>query len=137
MSNAVKRVKHIGIPLVVIPLVVIPSPYRSGLRPLVEYVESLRMLLPGELVTVVVPEMVPKKWWEHLLHNRTVFYIRTAFLFKPNVVVTTVPFLLGHAYRLPDLIEHDDQIGERSPEPLEEGVAGRLEESAAGRVEAA
>lgn len=76
---------------------------------------------------MVVPETVPKKWWEHLLYNKTVFYIRTAFLFKPNVVVTTAPFLLGHAYRLRDLIEHDDQIGERSPEPLEERAAGRVE----------
>jgi len=95
-----------------VPLVVIPSPYRSVLRPLVDYVDNLRLVLPGELVTVVVPEIVPKKWWEHLLHNKTAFYIRTAFLFKPNVVVTTVPFLLGHAYRLRDLFEHDDQLDE-------------------------
>jgi amino acid transporter len=95
-----------------VPLVVIPSPYRSVLRPLVDYVESLRMVTPGELVTIVVPEIVPNKWWEHLLHNKTAFYIRTAFLFKPNVVVTSVPFLLGHAYRLRDLIEHDDQLEE-------------------------
>jgi len=93
-----------------VPLVVIPSPYRSVLRPLVEYVESLRLVMPGELVTVVVPQIVPKRWWEHLLHNKTAFYIRTAFLFKPNVVVTTVPFLLGHAYRLRDLFEHDDRL---------------------------
>jgi amino acid transporter len=119
-----------------IPLVVIPSPYRSVLRPLVDYVESLRMVLPGELVTVVVPEIVPKKWWEHLLHNKTAFYIRTAFLFKPNVVVTTVPFLLGHAYRLRDLLEHDDQIGEM-PEPQGEPAAEQSEESSSGRVEAA
>jgi len=109
-----------------IPLVVIPSPYRSVLRPLVEYVENLRMVMPGELVTVVVPEIVPKKWWEHLLHNKTAFYIRTAFLFKPNVVVTTVPFLLGHAYRLRDLIEQDDQIGEEVPEGLEHGLCGAV-----------
>jgi len=104
-----------------VPLVVIPSPYRSVLRPLVEYVDSLRLVMPGELVTVVVPEIVPKRWWEHLLHNKTAFYIRTAFLFKPNVVVTTVPFLLGHAYRLRDLFEHDDQLedapyGESAPQ---------------------
>ena len=102
-----------------VPLVVVPSPYRSVLRPLVEYVENLRMVTPGELVTIVVPEIVPKKWWEHLLHNKTAFYIRTAFLFKPNVVVTTVPFLLGHAYRLRDLLEHDDQL-EESPVDLDE-----------------
>jgi len=97
-----------------VPLVVVPSPYRSVLRPLVEYVDNLRLVMPGELVTVVVPEIVPKRWWEHLLHNKTAFYIRTAFLFKPNVVVTTVPLLLGHAYRLRDLLEHDDQLDEGS-----------------------
>jgi hypothetical protein len=102
-----------------VPLVVIPSPYRSVLRPLVDYVESLRMVMPGELVTVVVPEIVPKRWWEHLLHNKTAFYIRTAFLFKPNVVVTSVPFLLGHAYRMRDLFDHDDQIGETAPDQFE------------------
>jgi amino acid transporter len=120
-----------------IPLVVIPSPYRSVLRPLVEYVEGLRMVLPGELVTVVVPEVVPKKWWEHLLHNKTAFYIRTAFLFKPNVVVTTVPFLLGHAYRLRDLIEHDDQVDETGPESSKAEAEAQLAESGSDRVEAA
>jgi amino acid transporter len=93
-----------------VPLEVLPSPYRSILRPLVEYVENLRMLSPGELVTIVVPEIVPKRWWEHLLHNKTALYIRTAFLFKPNVVVTAVPYLLGHAYRLRDLIDHDEDL---------------------------
>jgi amino acid transporter len=120
-----------------IPLVVIPSPYRSVLRPLVEYVENLRMVMPGELVTVVVPEIVPKKWWEHLLHNKTAFYIRTAFLFKPNVVVTTVPFLLGHAYRLRDLLEHDDQVDENAPDDLDEHAESGLDQSPRGRVEAA
>jgi hypothetical protein len=71
---------------------------------------------------VVVPEIVPRKWWEHLLHNKTAFYIRTAFLFKPNVVVTSVPYLLGHAYRLRDLLEHDDQVDE-GPEPVAEPLS--------------
>jgi hypothetical protein len=77
---------------------------------LVEYVENLRMVAQGELVTVVVPEIVPRNWWEHLLHNKTALYVRTAFLFRPNVVVTAVPFLLGHAYRLRDLMQHDEQL---------------------------
>lgn len=105
-----------------IPLEVLPSPYRSILRPLVEYVENLRMVSPGELVTIVVPEIVPKRWWEHLLHNKTALYIRTAFLFKPNVVVTAVPYLLGHAYRLRDLMDHDedlDLVAEREAEVTE------------------
>jgi amino acid transporter len=101
-----------------IPLVVIPSPYRSVLKPLVDYVDSLRLVMPGELVTVVVPEIVPKRWWEHLLHNKTAFYIRTAFLFKPNVVVTSVPLLLGHAYRLRQFFEHDERLDEDSETPM-------------------
>ena len=44
-------------------------------------------------MTVVVPEIVPRSWWGHLLHNKTSLFIRTAFLFRPNVVVTAVPYL--------------------------------------------
>ena len=95
-----------------VPLVVLPSPYRSVLRPIVDYVENLRMLSPGELVTVVVPEIVPRHWWEHFLHNKTALYIRTTLMFKPNVVVVAVPYLLGHAYRLRDLLEHDELADE-------------------------
>jgi hypothetical protein len=91
-------------------LVVCPSPYRSVLRPLVAYVDGLRRTSPGELVSIVVPEIVPHRWWEHLLHNKT------AFLFRPNVVVIAVPFLLGHARRLRDMIDHDETLDE----PLDE-----------------
>jgi amino acid transporter len=100
-----------------VPLAILPSPYRSVLRPLVEYVENLRMVTPGELVTVVVPEVVPRRWWEHFLHNKTALYIRTAFLFKPNVVVTSVPYLLGHSYRLRDRIDYDDELEDATPAP--------------------
>ena len=88
-------------------LQVLPSPYRSIIRPLVEYVRQLTEGGEADLVTVIVPEIVPRKWWEHLLHNKTALYIRTAFLFKPNVVVTAVPYRLGHAARFRDLINHD------------------------------
>jgi amino acid transporter len=101
-----------------IELVIIDSPYRSVLRPMVEYVENLRRDAPGELVTVVVPEIVPRRWWEHFLHNKTALYIRTAFLFKPNVVVTAVPFHLGHAARLRDRFDYDDQLDESLDEDV-------------------
>jgi amino acid transporter len=91
-------------------LVVLPSPFRSVLRPMVDYVDRLRLHDPGELVTVVVPEIIPYRWWEHLLHNKTALYIRTAFLFKPNVIVTSVPFHLGRAIRWRDLLDHDESV---------------------------
>ncbi len=103
-----------------VPLEVVKSPYRSILKPLVEYVENLRMVTPGELVTIVVPEIVPKRWWEHLLHNKTALYIRTAFLFKPNVVVTAIPYLVGHAYRLREWMDHDEDLD--SAEPADDAI---------------
>ena len=106
-----------------IPLEVVPSPYRSILKPLVEFVENLRMVTPGELVTIVVPEIVPSRWWEHLLHNKTALYIRTAFLFRPNVVVTAVPYLVGHSYRLRDLIDHDDDVDRENEDAKERSDA--------------
>jgi amino acid transporter len=102
-------------------LVVIPSPFRSVLRPLVDYVACLDRAGMGDLVTIVVPEIVPNYWWEHLLHNKTAFYIRTAFLFRPNVVVTSVPFLLGRAARVRDLMAHDATLDDvNSREAVEE-----------------
>jgi len=103
-------------------LVVLPSPYRSVLRPLVGYVNDLQRAGETDLITIVVPEVVPHRWWEHLLHNKTALYIRTAFLFRPSVVVTNVPFLLGRAGRLRDLFGHDAQL-ERAPTEREVEVA--------------
>jgi len=95
-------------------LIVVPSPYRSVLRPLVDTVNRLIEEGQTDLVTIVVPEIVPHRWWEHLLHNKTALYIRTAFLFRPNVVVTSVPYLLGRAMRLRDLIDRDEDLDRAS-----------------------
>jgi hypothetical protein len=52
-------------------------------------------------VTVVLPEFIPRHWWEHLLHNQTAFYFKRLLLFEPNVVVTSVPFHLREPEELP------------------------------------
>jgi hypothetical protein len=98
-------------------LTVLPSPYRSVLKPIVAYVKALARRGEADLVTIVVPEIVPRKWWEHLLHNKTALYIRTAFLFRPNVVVTAVPYLLGNSARLSDLLSHDERLDEENGSP--------------------
>ena len=46
-------------------------------------------------MTVILPEFVPRRIWHHLLHNQHALLIKGALLFKPNVVVTSVPFHLG------------------------------------------
>jgi amino acid transporter len=104
-------------------LVVVPSPYRSVIRPMVEYVDALEREGAADLVSVVVPEVIPHHWWEHALHNQTALYLKTAFLFKPNVVVTAVPFHLGRAHRWRDLMDHDELLDERAPAAASRGAA--------------
>jgi amino acid transporter len=76
-------------------LVVIASPYRSLVGPLTRYIDRRLVLHPEEVVTVVLPEFVPAKWWHHLLHNQSSLMLKGALLFKPNVIVISVPYHLG------------------------------------------
>ena len=76
-------------------LVVLESPYRSLMEPLLEYIEEVQDTNPNGYVTVVLPEFVPRRLWQHLLHNQQALLIKGALLFKPNIVVTSVPFHLG------------------------------------------
>jgi hypothetical protein len=80
-------------------LVVLASPYRSLMEPLLEYIEQVQGDDPAGYVTVILPEFVPRRLWQHLLHNQHALLIKAALLFKPNVVVTSVPFHLGLAPR--------------------------------------
>ena len=93
-------------------LTIVESPYRSIMRPLVAYVNDLVEHGAADLVTIVVPEIVPRSWSGHLLHNKTSLFIRTAFLFRPNVVVTTVPYLIGRSARVRDRSMRDEIIGQ-------------------------
>ena len=79
-----------------IPLVILESPYRSLMEPLLEYVGQVSQEHPNDYVTIVLPEFVPAKWWHHLFHNQRALLIKGALLFKPNTVVTSVPFHLRH-----------------------------------------
>jgi hypothetical protein len=76
-------------------LVVLPSPYRSLMEPLLEYIEQAAEEKSNDYVTVILPEFVPKRWWQHLYHNQTSLLIKGALLFRPNIVVTSVPFHLS------------------------------------------
>jgi hypothetical protein len=78
-------------------LVVLDSPYRSLMEPLLDYIEALQETEPNAYVTVILPEFVPHRLWQHLLHNQHALLIKGALLFKPNVVVTSVPYHLGRA----------------------------------------
>jgi len=75
-------------------LVVLPSPYRSVMEPLLAYITQVETERPNDYVTVILPEFVPARWWQHLLHNQSALLIKGALLFRPNTVVTSVPFHL-------------------------------------------
>ncbi len=77
-----------------VPLVVLDSPYRSLVRPLLLYIEEVESRWDNDLVTVVLPEFVPARWWHNLLHNQTSLLIKGALLFRRNKVVTSVPYRL-------------------------------------------
>ena len=75
-------------------LVVLESPFRSLMEPLLEYLGSVEDERPDDYVTIILPEFVPARWWQHLLHNQRALLIKGALLFRPNTVVTSVPFHL-------------------------------------------
>lgn len=80
-----------------VPLVVLESPYRSVVGPLMRYIDQVDEEFQndvGALVTVVLPEIVPSKWWHHLLHNNTALLVKGALLFRRGKIVVSVPYHL-------------------------------------------
>ncbi len=75
-------------------LEILASPFRSVMEPLLEYIELTNDERPGDFVTVLLPEFVPARWWHHLLHNQRALLIKGALLFRPHIVVTSVPYHL-------------------------------------------
>lgn len=77
-------------------LVVLRSPYRSLTRPLLRYIDRQRRKCSDDFVTVVLPEFVPARWWQQLLHNQSSLLLKGSLLFKKCVVVVSVPYHLEH-----------------------------------------
>ncbi|MFC7680213.1 APC family permease [Paenibacillus sp. GCM10028914] len=77
-------------------LVTINSPYRSIIHPLSKFIDTIQRKAAESnyQVTVVIPQFIPKKSWQNLLHNQTSFMIRTYLLYRKDVIVTTVPYHL-------------------------------------------
>jgi hypothetical protein len=77
-----------------IPLVIVESPYRSVISPIVEFVTQFEARHPGVLSTVIIPTFVTRNWWEGILHNQTAFFLKRALRAKKSRVVTTVRYYL-------------------------------------------
>jgi hypothetical protein len=74
--------------------VILESPYRSVVSPLVEFVENYEQGHPDVLSTVIVPAFVTRKWWENILHNQTTLFVKAALRTKQSRIVTTVRYYL-------------------------------------------
>lgn len=77
------------------PLVILESPYRETVRPILRYVRHLRREHPGDVISVIIPEYVVGRWWEQTLHNQTALRIKSRLRLEPGVSITSVPWQLG------------------------------------------
>ncbi len=74
-------------------LVILDSPYRLLLEPLLKYIEEIAaQRQPNEIITIMVPQFVPRRWWNNLLHTHAATLLRLALLFKRGIVITDVPY---------------------------------------------
>jgi amino acid transporter len=77
-----------------VPFVVVESPYRELVRPLIRYLESAagQAEAADEIVVVLLPEYVPRHWWEKYLYNENARRIRGALLGRKTILVADVPY---------------------------------------------
>ena len=74
-------------------LVVLDSPYRLFLEPLLQYIDAIAsQRQPNETITIIVPQFVPKRWLYNILHTQTAMMLRLVLLFKRGIVITDVPY---------------------------------------------
>jgi amino acid transporter len=74
-------------------LVVLDSPFRLLLEPLLGYIEEIaKKRQPNEIITIIVPQFVPRRWWHNILHTQAAMLLRLMLLFKPGIVITDVPY---------------------------------------------
>jgi hypothetical protein len=77
-----------------VPLVIIESPYRSFIAPILTYIDAIDRSYPGETITVVLPELVPHHFWQGFLHNQSSVPLKRILLSRPNTVVVGIPYRL-------------------------------------------
>jgi hypothetical protein len=77
-----------------VPLLIIESPYRAFVAPMLAYVGSLQRAEPGVTITVVLPGFVPRHWWERPLHNQDVMRLKPYLKKRPGVRVIDLPYRL-------------------------------------------
>jgi amino acid transporter len=75
-----------------IPFVIVESPYRQLVRPLIRYLEYTAGRIGNDVLVVLLPEYVPHHWWEKYLYNENARRIREALLGRKNILIADVPY---------------------------------------------
>lgn len=89
-----------------VPLVILNSPYRSLIAPIMQYLDAVQHERRNHTVTVVVPEFVPSKWWHALLHGQSGLRLKLALLSRRDVIVANVRYYL----HTPDSLSASDAL---------------------------
>jgi amino acid transporter len=78
-----------------VPLIVLKSPYRSVIRPVLDYIDEIQRNNKDEMITVIIPEFVTERWYHKFLHNQTAILLYAALRAKRHIIVTSVRHHLG------------------------------------------
>ncbi len=79
-----------------VPLVIMESPYRSLVGPLLRYIDAVQKERTDDIVTIVLPELVSQKAWHAILHNQAAPLLKLALRNRRDVIVTNVRYFLAH-----------------------------------------
>ena len=92
-----------------VPLVIVESPYRALVGPMLAYLDVLTQTWPDDkeepITFVVIPEYVARSWWERILYNQSANWLRAALIGRPHTVVVNVPYRPER--------EEDDPLGQQ------------------------
>ena len=78
-----------------VPLVMVDSPYRALLTPLLDYIKTVQSRDPHCLITIVVPEAISPSWWTYFLHGQSALALLWRLRFQRGVIATHVPYHLS------------------------------------------
>jgi amino acid transporter len=102
-----------------IPLVILESPYRGIIEPLLTYIDEVEREREDDVITVILPEFVTEKWWTKLLHNQTGLMLKWALLFKHGVVVTNIRYYVDTRAQLDHPLSSKGRKTLEEPAPVE------------------
>jgi amino acid transporter len=91
-SRTAKLLKHWAEQHMEIPLEIVESPYRATVHDLLKYIDKVEKNGNFDTITIAIPEYVPEKLWQNILHNQTGQLMKLMLLFRKSILVTSVPY---------------------------------------------